>query len=110
VRRRGAPRRLGAALAPAARRAQPRTLLAAVQEAWPRVAGATVAAEAVPVAERDGLVMVACRSATWAQELDLLQLDLIERLNAAVSEADPDRPDAPVSGLRFTADAARHQS
>jgi Dna[CI] antecedent, DciA len=74
------------------------------------VAGATVAAEAVPTAERDGLVTVACRSATWAQELDLLQLDLIERLNATVSEVDPDWPDAPVSGLRFTADAARHQS
>jgi predicted nucleic acid-binding Zn ribbon protein len=110
VRHRGVPRRLGAALAPAARRARPRTLLATVQEAWPRVAGAAVAAEATPVAERGGLVTVACRSATWAQELDLLQLDLIERLNAAVSEADPDGPEAPLSGLRFTADAARHQS
>ena len=74
------------------------------------MAGATVAAEAVPVAERDGLVTVACRSATWAQELDLLQLDLIERLNAAVSEADPEGPSAAVSGLRFTADATRHES
>jgi predicted nucleic acid-binding Zn ribbon protein len=110
VRHRGAPRRLGSALAPAARRARPRTLLAAVQEAWPRVAGAAVAAEAAPVAERGGLVTVACRSATWAQELDLLQVDLIQRLNAAVSEADPNGREAPVSRLRFTADAARHQS
>ena len=69
-----------------------------------------MATEAAPVVERGGLVTVACRSATWAQELDLLQLDLIERLNAAVSQADPDGPEAPVSGLRFTADAARHQS
>jgi hypothetical protein len=74
------------------------------------VAGAAVAAEAAPVGERGGLVTVACRSATWAQELDLLQLDLIERLNAEVSQADPDGPEAPVSGLRVTADAARHQS
>ena len=110
MRHRGAPRKLGAALAPAARRARPRTLLAAVQEVWPQVAGTAVAAEAAPVAECRGLVTVACRSATWAQELDLLQLDLIERLNAAVSEADPDGPETPVSGLRFTADAARHQS
>jgi predicted nucleic acid-binding Zn ribbon protein len=110
VSRRRAPRRLGAALAPATRRARPRTLLAAVQEAWPRAAGEGVAAEASPVSERDGLVTVACRSATWAQELDLLQSALLERLNAAVYEADPEGPEAPVSGLRFTADASRHES
>jgi predicted nucleic acid-binding Zn ribbon protein len=104
------PRRLGAALGPATRRSRPRTLLAAVQEAWPRAAGEAVATEASPVAERQGLVTVACRSATWAQELDLLQSELLERLNAAICEADPEGPPAPVSGLRFTADAARHES
>jgi predicted nucleic acid-binding Zn ribbon protein len=107
---RRAPRRLGAALSSATRRARPKTLLAAVQEAWPQAAGEAVAAEASPVAERDGLVTVACRSATWAQELDLLQSELLERLNAAVSEGDPEGPESPVSGLRFTADAARHES
>jgi len=69
-----------------------------------------VAAEASPVSERDGLVVVACRSATWAQELDLLQSELLERLNTAVFEADPEGPSAAVSGLRFTADATRHES
>jgi predicted nucleic acid-binding Zn ribbon protein len=110
MRRRRAPRPLGAALSPATRRARPKTLLAAVQEVWPRVAGDAVAAEASPVAERDGHVTVACRSATWAQELDLLQSELLERLNTAVSKADPKGPETPVSALRFTADAARHQS
>jgi predicted nucleic acid-binding Zn ribbon protein len=104
------PRRLGTTLGAATRRARPKTLLAAVQEAWPGAAGGAVAAEASPVAERDGVVTVACRSATWAQELDLLQSEFLERLNMAVSEADPEGPDAPISGLRFTADAARHQS
>jgi predicted nucleic acid-binding Zn ribbon protein len=104
------PRRLGSALAPATRRARPKTLLAAVQEAWPAVAGGAVAAEANPVAECDGRVTVACRSATWAQELDLLQSELLERLNAAVYAADREGPEAPVSGLRFTADASRHES
>jgi Dna[CI] antecedent DciA-like protein len=60
------------------------------------------------VAERDGVVTIACRSATWAQELDLLQLELVERLNGALSEADPEAIGAPVKGLRFTADASRH--
>ena len=86
------------------------TLLAAVQETWPGVAGDAVAAEASPVSERDGVVTVACRSATWAQELDLLQSELLERLNAAISVADPEGPEAPISGLRFTADAARHEN
>jgi predicted nucleic acid-binding Zn ribbon protein len=60
------------------------------------------------VAERDGVVTIACRSATWAQELDLLQPELVKRLNGALSEADPDAIDALVKGLRFTADAPRH--
>jgi predicted nucleic acid-binding Zn ribbon protein len=85
----------------------PRTLLAAVQEAWPQALGETVAAEADPVSERNGVVTVACRSATWAQELDLLQTDLLERLRerlAAGAFAEG------LHGLRFTADAARHDT
>ena len=66
----------------------PTTLLAAVQGAWAAAAGAAVAAEAEPVAERDGVVTVACRSATWAQELDLLQEELLKRLNGALGGAD----------------------
>jgi Zn-ribbon-containing, possibly RNA-binding protein and truncated derivatives len=82
----------------------PATLLAAVQEAWPRAAGATIAAEGEPVAERDGVITVACRSATWAQELDLMQTELLARLREALGE---DHPHPPLRGLRFTADAAR---
>ena len=110
MRHRRAPRRLGSALRPARVRARPKTLLAAVQEAWPRVAGEGIAAEAEPVAERDGLITIACRSATWAQELDLLQSELLERLNGALSEWDADGVGRRVRALRFTADAARHES
>ena len=59
----------------------PATLLAEVQRAWPRRAGAAFAARAEPVAERDGVVTVACASAVWAQELDLLSERVVERLN-----------------------------
>jgi predicted nucleic acid-binding Zn ribbon protein len=99
---------LGAALGAARERAEPRTPLAAVQSAWPRVAGATIARQAEPVAERDGVVTIACRSATWAQELDLLQGVLLERLNGTLAGAAPGVRAEPVKGLRFTADAARH--
>jgi predicted nucleic acid-binding Zn ribbon protein len=110
MRHRRAPRPLGSALRPARQRAKPRTLLAAVQEAWPGVAGEGVADQANPVAERDGKVTVACRSSTWAQELDLLQEDLLERLNRALSEWNPEGGKPPVAALRFTADATRHES
>jgi predicted nucleic acid-binding Zn ribbon protein len=105
---RRSPRPFGEALRQVRRRAEPRTLLAAAQSAWPAVAGAVVAAEAEPVAERDGVVTIACRSATWAQELDLMQMELLERLNRALSETDFNPAEGTVKGLRFTADAARH--
>jgi predicted nucleic acid-binding Zn ribbon protein len=110
MRRRRAPRRLGSALRPARQGARPKTLLAAAQEAWPRSAGDTVAREGQPVAERDGVITVACRSATWAQELDLLQAELLERLNRALCECDWEGAERPVKALRFTADASRHES
>lgn len=99
-------RRLGDALAPVRTEAAPATLLAAVQELWPRVAGGAVSAEAEPVAEREGVVTVTCRSATWAQELDLLQPELLERLRTALAERGFERR---LERLRFTADAARHE-
>jgi predicted nucleic acid-binding Zn ribbon protein len=98
--RRG-PRRAGAALRSALQRSAPRTLLSEVQIAWPEACGRSVSAEAVPVAERDGVVTVACRSATWAAELDMLQGTLLERLNGLLGEER-------VKGLRFTADGPRH--
>ena len=59
----------------------PDTLLAAVQRAWPEVAGRTIAEETEPVSAREGAVTVACRSATWAHELELLSSDLRGALN-----------------------------
>ena len=99
--RRERPRSAGSALRQLVAEAAPETPLAAIQAAWAQAAGETVARQAEPVAERDGQVTVACRTASWAQELDLLQDDLRRRLNEALA-------DDLVSGLRFTADAPRH--
>ena len=52
-----------------------------------------MAAQAEPTGERDGVVTVTCSSAVWAQELDLMAPDLVERLNAALGGA-------PVRALR----------
>jgi predicted nucleic acid-binding Zn ribbon protein len=100
--RRGRPRPLGRAFRRVLDDASPRTLLASVQAVWADVAGETVAAQAEPVGERDGEITVACHSASWAQELDLLSERLRERLNERL-DGDP------VRALRFTADATRHE-
>ena len=96
--RRLAPRPLRRALEDALGQAAPAGLLARVQAVWPDVAGAVVAQESTPVSEREGTVTVACRSAVWAQELELLATDLARRLNARL-EADPAGPS--VTSLRF---------
>ena len=64
----------------------PQTLLAAVQDRWDGAVGERIAAEARPVRERDGTVTIECRASTWAQELDLLQGELLERLNSALGK------------------------
>jgi predicted nucleic acid-binding Zn ribbon protein len=83
VRRRG-PRPVGLALDRFTEAIAPATLLAEVQRAWPRAAGDAFAHAAEPVAERDGVVTVACVSAVWAQELDLLSERVVEALNEAI--------------------------
>jgi predicted nucleic acid-binding Zn ribbon protein len=94
------PHTLATALRAVRDRAAPATPLAAVQAVWPDVVGVAIADEATPVSERDGVIGVACQSAVWAQELDLMAPQLLERLN--------ERLERPVSGLRFRADGARH--
>jgi predicted nucleic acid-binding Zn ribbon protein len=92
--RRSSPRQLGGAVAAIRAAAEPATPLAAVQRAWPAAVGERVAAEAEPVAERDGVITVACRAATWAQELDLLHDELLGRLREGLGEV-------PIERLRF---------
>jgi predicted nucleic acid-binding Zn ribbon protein len=75
----------------------PATTLARVQVCWREVAGETVAEETEPLAERAGVVTVACRSSVWAQELALLAPDLVRRLNEALTGAS----EGPVAELRF---------
>ena len=82
-----APRPLAEALQGVARDASPATLIAAVQAAWPTVAGETLAGAAQPVSASERVVTIACESGVWAQELELLGPDLRERLNASLEGA-----------------------
>ena len=85
--RRAAPRPVAAALAHVQSQTEPASILARVQACWPHAVGAAVAAEAEPVGERAGVLTVACRSAVWAQELQLLSRDVLGRLNEALAGA-----------------------
>jgi predicted nucleic acid-binding Zn ribbon protein len=82
--RRTAPRPLSGAVEALAAGLEPATALGAVQRVWPGVVGGVIAAEASPTAERGGVVTVSCRASVWAQELDLMAPELVERLNAAL--------------------------
>ena len=82
--RRRAPRPVGHAVSALAERLAPQTLLADVQRVWPAAAGEAIAAQAEPTGEREGVLIVTCASAVWAQELDLMGPEVVARLNAAL--------------------------
>ena len=95
--RRAHPRAFATALRELQTEVEPQTPLATVQSVWRSAMGERIAAQARPLKERDGVITVGCRAATWAQELDLLHDDLLVRLNAALGSQ-------PVRGLRFVVD------
>jgi predicted nucleic acid-binding Zn ribbon protein len=92
--RRRAPRPAAAAIRAAQERAAPRTGLAAVQAAWAGAVGEQLAAVAEPVSERAGTLTVEVADTVWAQELDLMQAQLLERLRSELGDLTP-------SSLRF---------
>ncbi|HEU0025454.1 MAG TPA: DciA family protein [Thermoleophilaceae bacterium] len=96
--RRRAPRPLGSILPETLSGVRPATLLARVQAVWPEVAGRALAASTAPVAERGGVITVTCESSVWAQELELLQRELLERLAGRLAGS----PEGSVERLRFT--------
>jgi predicted nucleic acid-binding Zn ribbon protein len=98
--RRRAPRPAGSAIRAARDRAAPRTGLAAVQAAWAGAVGEQLAAVAAPVSERSGTLTIECADSVWAQELDLMQGQLLERLREELGERTP-------SGLRFRVNSDR---
>jgi predicted nucleic acid-binding Zn ribbon protein len=67
-----------------AERLAPQSTLGDVQRVWDTAVGESLAAVAQPTAEAGGTLTLTCESAVWAQEIDLMAPDLIERLNAAL--------------------------
>jgi predicted nucleic acid-binding Zn ribbon protein len=86
---RSMPRPASQALRVALERSAPRTDLAAAQTVWSDAVGEAIAAAAEPVAEHDGVLTVRCQSATWAQELSLMEGELLKRLGERLGERSP---------------------
>jgi predicted nucleic acid-binding Zn ribbon protein len=89
VTRRRSPRPAGEAFRVVREQVAPKTGLAAVQAAWEEALGERLAEVATPISERAGTLTVECVDGVWAQELDLMQDQLLERLREALGERAP---------------------
>ena len=98
---RRAPRPAANAFQAALQKAAPQTPLAAIQTAWAKAVGEQLASRAVPVSERQGTLVVECADAVWAQELDLMQETLLERLREQVGDQAPEALRFRVNSERF---------
>ena len=81
---RSAPRHLSIPLQEFAGEIAPATTLVMVQTVWERAAGSKIAAAARPIKEHDGVLTVLCTAAVWAQEVDLMADQLVDRVNEAL--------------------------
>jgi predicted nucleic acid-binding Zn ribbon protein len=83
---RRAPRSLEHALDELSNELAPATMLGDIQRVWSTTVGPAIAAQAQPTSERGGVVTVSCAASVWAQELDLMAPQIIDRLNGALVE------------------------
>jgi predicted nucleic acid-binding Zn ribbon protein len=101
VSHRRAPRPAANAFQAALQRVAPQTPLGAIQTAWAEAVGEQLAAVAAPVSEREGTLTIECADAVWAQELDLMQEALLQRLREQVGERAPETLRFRVNSERF---------
>jgi predicted nucleic acid-binding Zn ribbon protein len=66
---------------------------------WPSVVGEQIAAHAVPIALRDGVLSITAESTAWATQLRMVQAQLLAKIAAAVG-------DGVVTSMRITGPAA----
>jgi hypothetical protein len=72
------------------------SLLVSLHKSWPAIAGPLVSAKAAPARFRNGVLTIAVRNHSWAQELQLCKPVLLAKIVAATG------PKSPVTDLRFT--------
>lgn len=71
------------------------TFLVCLHKSWTEIAGPILAAKASPARFRNGVLTIAVRNHSWAQELQLCKPALLAKVVAATG------PGSPISDLRF---------
>jgi predicted nucleic acid-binding Zn ribbon protein len=84
--RRPAPRLLAHAIEAAVGELAPQTPLARVQGVWSEAVGEVNAAQGTPVRLAAGRLTVYCEHSGWAENLQLLGLEIARRLNDCIGE------------------------
>ena len=97
--RRG-PRPLAIALDALRGELAPETLLGEVQRVWHETVGEAISAEAKPTALNAGVLTVSCSGAAWAQELDLMAPEIVQRVNCVLRRGQIARLRCVVQGRR----------
>ena len=95
--RRKEPTRISGVLERLTGELAPETPLASLQAVWRAAVGDRIADSCQPTQESGGVMTVACDSAAWAQQLTLMQPDLLAR----VADELPEGKEPPTE-LRFT--------
>ena len=90
------PKRIGEALDRALDPIAPKTPLAEIQRLWPAAVGPQIAAVTKVLEELDGTVTIECENTIWANELEMMSPQLLEKLASQMDGAAPEK-------LRFRA-------
>lgn len=85
------PKSLGKAISDLRSELSPATPVVAVQAVWNEVVGEKIAAATEVIEEREGTVLIECKSAVWAQELELMAPGIIARLDQAMGGSGPEK-------------------
>jgi predicted nucleic acid-binding Zn ribbon protein len=84
------PKPIGAALERVLQTIAPKTPLAEIQSVWPGAVGPQIAAVTEVTEEREGVVTIECENSIWAQELEMMGPQLLQKLTSEMSGPAPD--------------------
>jgi len=79
------------------------SLLVRLHKGWPEIAGPLLSGKALPLRFRNGILTLAVRNHSWAQELQLASPALLSNIRRVLG------PDSPVTDLRFAVGPAEGQ-
>lgn len=86
-----APRPIGLALDRVLDSIAPKTTLAEVQSIWPKAVGPQIAEVTRVSEEREGTVYIECESSVWAQELEMMGPQLLEKIVPQMTSQAPEK-------------------